>query len=1136
MPAETTVQLRGSASQCGGRGNPTVSTELQERALQAYPAADRAPRATLRTSMVLAAFTLVLAALASFILGLYVFVYLPLAHDLATSQLRIVSEQVEGRLRTLINRLEAIARLNHDWGREGLIDLGNPTRFNELYRPIIERGPQLSSVVVANESGRELLLRHEVDGSWTNRLTDPAMQGKRARFLRWSSDGRLLGEETRDFDYDARQRPWFMGGMALVDENDIHWSEPYVFRSSLEPGLSVVVSWRAGGGERYAMTTDIRLIDLSRFTRDIVAGKTGFVTVFTGDGRVIGVPHDMRFAQEDAIKAAVLRPAGDIGVAPLTMAVDLWRRAGGHEGDAIRFDLGSTTWLATFKPMRFGTQTFWVATMAPEADFSAATTTQAALIALLVLATLVPAWFAATGLARRFTRPLESLTDESQRIGRLELADPVVVHAPWRELDALARAQEGMRVELLGATSRLADANDRLEARVRERTQQLAEAKDKAEAASRAKADFLANMSHEIRTPMNAIIGMTDLALRTHAVDKQRGYLSKVKVAAGSLLAIINDILDFSKIEAGKLDMESREFRLDEVLEKLTAVVGLRAQEKGLELLLNTADDVPPVLIGDSLRLEQVLVNLCSNAIKFTASGEIVVVTVKTLVTANGRATLRFSVRDTGIGMTEQQAAGLFQPFNQLDASTTRQYGGTGLGLAICKRLVGLMGGEIGVKSQPGKGSDFHFTADFGVAAPSHVTRPVAPPNLCALRILVIDDSQNSREIMHGLLVSLGYQPALASSARAGLAELQHPSTGVPYDLVLLDWKMPDMDGFAVVEALRASQALPHLPRIVMVTAYGDDALMHRAAAERLDGCIAKPVSASALLDAIVSAFGAAAEDEGRRIVGPVAPHAAPASLNGRRVLLVEDNEFNQIVASELLGEIAGMRVTIARNGQEAVDYVRAEPFDAVLMDVQMPVMDGYQATALIRRHPRFASLPIIAMTANAMAGDREKSLAVGMNDHVTKPFEPTQLFAVLSSWMPLEKNDSGSPSVAGGATIVKAISFELGLQRCLGRTDLYLKLLERFMSTHSGDTAEIATALNAGELDKAACVVHNVVSTAGTIGAEGLSEAARGLQLAIEAGEAKRWPELIDVFAHHHAMVSMQLRAYLAERPATSR
>jgi CheY-like chemotaxis protein/HPt (histidine-containing phosphotransfer) domain-containing protein len=439
------------------------------------------------------------------------------------------------------------------------------------------------------------------------------------------------------------------------------------------------------------------------------------------------------------------------------------------------------------------------------------------------------------------------------------------------------------------------------------------------------------------------------------------------------------------------------------------------------------------------------------------------------------------------------------------------------------------MGGEIGVKSQPGKGSDFHFTANFGVAAPGPaVRRPMAPPKLSALRILVIDDSQNSREIMHGLLVSLGYQPALASSARAGLAELQRPSTGVPYDLVLLDWKMPDMDGFAVVEALRASQALPHLPRIVMVTAYGDDALIHRAAAERLDGCIAKPVSASALLDAIVSAFGAAAEDDGRRSGGAVAPLAAPASLKGRRVLLVEDNEFNQIVASELLGDVAGMRVTIARNGQEAVDCILAEPFDAVLMDVQMPVMDGYTATRLIREWEReqgTPARPILALTAHALAEDEEKSLAVGMNDHVTKPFEPTQLFAALSNWMPPEKTGSGD-----------AISFDLGLQRCLGRTDLYVKLLERFVSTHSGDPSEIAAALDADEPDRAAGLVHNVISTAGTIGAEGLSEAARELQLAIDEGEATRWPELLDVFAHHHAVVSLQLRAYLAERPATSR
>ena len=1082
------------------------------------------PRATLRRSMVVAAFALVLAALASFILGLYVFVYVPLAHDLATARLRIVSEQVEGRLRTLVDRVEAIARLNRDWGRLGVIDLGDAARFNSVYRPIIERGPQISSVVMAHESGRELLLMHSADGRWVNRLTDPVTQGRRARFLTWSSDGRLQSDETRELDYDARQRPWFKSGMALADEKDIHWSDPYVFRSSMEPGLSVVVSWRGAGGERYAMTTDITLIDLSHFTGDIIAGKTGFVTVFTADDRVIGMPHDARFAQDEGIRAAVLRPVGEIGVAPLAAAVDYWQRGGRHVGEPIRFDLERTTWLATFKPTHFGTQTFWVATMAPEADFATATSTQVAVLAALVLATLVAAWFAATGLARRFSQPLEALADESQRIGRLELAKPVAVKATWRELDALARAQESMRVELLRATRRLADANERLEARVNERTRQLAEARDKAEAASRAKAEFLANMSHEIRTPMNAIIGMTDLALRTDSADMQRSYLGKAKTAATSLLGVINDILDFSKIEAGKLDMEAREFRLDEVLDKLTAVVGLRAQEKGLELLVDTADDVPPVLIGDALRLEQVLVNLCSNAIKFTASGEIVVVAVKTLISADGRAALRFSVRDTGIGMTEEQLAGLFQPFNQLDASMTRQYGGTGLGLAICKRLVGLMGGEIGVSSQPGKGSDFHFTTSFGIATAAPAPRPVSPPGLRSLRVLVIDDSQTSREILQGLLTGLGYQPAMASSARAGLAELQRAAAAEPYDLVLIDWKMPDLDGFAFVDELRAAKALPHPPRIVMVTAYGDDALMRRAVAERLDGCVAKPVSASTLMDAIASAFGAPAPGEARRAADLAAGQAAPLNLKGRRVLLAEDNEFNQIVAGELLSDVAGMQVSIAHNGQEAVDRVCTESFDVVLMDVQMPVMDGYQATALIRQQPRHAALPIIAMTAHAMAGDREKSLAVGMNDHVTKPFEPGQLFAVLSNWVTAQ---ASRPLAAG-----ESVSFELGIQRCHGRRELYLRIVDRFVSTHGDDPAKIVAAIDAGEWGKAADIVHNVVSMAGTIGAQGLSEAARALQVAINMAEVEQWDTLLEAFAGQHASVMLQLRSYLTERP----
>jgi CheY-like chemotaxis protein len=397
-------------------------------------------------------------------------------------------------------------------------------------------------------------------------------------------------------------------------------------------------------------------------------------------------------------------------------------------------------------------------------------------------------------------------------------------------------------------------------------------------------------------------------------------------------------------------------------------------------LLLNTADDVPPALVGDPLRLEQVLINLCSNAVKFTADGEIVVVTVRAVLTQQEGVVLRFSVRDTGVGMTEQQVAGLFQPFNQLDASTTRQYGGTGLGLAICRQLVTLMGGEIGVRSAPGKGSDFFFTARFGLHETAAAPPPAPGPALSRIRILVVDDSATSREIFLDMLGGMGWQPSAAMSGPDGLAELERAAAaGRRYDLVLIDWKMPGCDGFELAQRIRRSPTLQPPPRMVLVTAYGDERLGRRAVEERLDGCLAKPVSASSLLDAIVTAFGAQAASAAAAEAASQA--AAPALLRGRRVLLVEDNEYNQIVAGELLSAVAGMQVTLATQGQEAVDRIRAERFDVVLMDVQMPVMDGYQATALVRQDPALARLPIVAMTAHAMAGDREKCLSVGMND-----------------------------------------------------------------------------------------------------------------------------------------------------------
>ncbi|HKW82173.1 MAG TPA: ATP-binding protein [Burkholderiaceae bacterium] len=429
----------------------------------------------------------------------------------------------------------------------------------------------------------------------------------------------------------------------------------------------------------------------------------------------------------------------------------------------------------------------------------------------------------------------------------------------WDEAVTLRDAQ-GRVVRMVGvsfditerrlAQQSLERSNAELELRVRERTAEL-------EAATRAKSEFLANMSHEIRTPMNAILGMNELALRTPLDAKQRDYLSKVKAAANSLLAIINDILDFSKVEAGKLEMESREFVLQDVLDRVTAVVGLKAQEKGLDFLLSTASDLPAVLVGDPLRLEQVLINLCSNAVKFTSDGEIVVVTVASLVAASERVTLRFSVRDTGVGIDEAQLGRLFRPFDQLDASTTRKFGGTGLGLAICRQLVTMMGGEIGVTSKLGKGSTFFFTAVFGVAAGSQsVPAELPSPGTRDLRILVVDDSADSCQIFMDLLQGMGYRPVIARTAWAGLAELES-ADAQPYDLVLLDWKMPGTDGFDLVELIRRSSRMTRIPRMIMVTAYGDEALARRAATRGLDGCLSKPVSPSALLDAIMSIFGA---------------------------------------------------------------------------------------------------------------------------------------------------------------------------------------------------------------------------------------------------------------------------------------
>ncbi|HEU4418735.1 MAG TPA: response regulator, partial [Planctomycetota bacterium] len=497
--------------------------------------------------------------------------------------------------------------------------------------------------------------------------------------------------------------------------------------------------------------------------------------------------------------------------------------------------------------------------------------------------------------------------------------------------------------------------------RRREQEDALKQAKAKAEEATEMKSMFLANMSHEIRTPMNAIIGLSHLALKTPLNTKQRDYVSKVHNAGTSLLAIINDILDFSKIEAGRLDLETTGFELDEVISSVTTLTAQKAHEKGLEFLAHTAPDVPEHLLGDPLRLGQILTNFVNNAVKFTERGEIRL-EIAMVERTGQKVQLQLSVRDTGIGMTREQAAKLFQPFTQADMSTTRKHGGTGLGLTICRRLVELMGGRIWLDSEPGVGSTFHFTVWLGVGDAKGLGR-IVPERLATLRMLVVDDNPTAREILQEPLSSIGSRvDAVASGMEAITAIKQHDAVD-PYDVVFMDWRMPGMDGLQASRHIKSDETLRHPPAVVLVTAFGREEVREEAERLQLDGFLVKPVTKSMIVDTLVSLFGHGDDD------APATAEHKEVRLRGARILLVEDNEINQQIAVELL-EGAGAAVVVAGNGRKAVELlsngVQPPPFDVVLMDLQMPEMDGFQATKRLRSDPRSSALPIIAMTAHA--------------------------------------------------------------------------------------------------------------------------------------------------------------------------
>jgi signal transduction histidine kinase/DNA-binding response OmpR family regulator len=639
----------------------------------------------------------------------------------------------------------------------------------------------------------------------------------------------------------------------------------------------------------------------------------------------------------------------------------------------------------------------------------------------------------------------------------------------------------------------------------------LQETMEAVDAANRAKGEFLANMSHEIRTPMNAVIGLNQLMMNTEQSQKQKDYTFKISLAAQNLLGIINDILDFSKIEAGKLDVEFIPFNLDDVLDHLSNIVNVKASNKDLEIIIKKYKDVPVNIVGDPLRLGQVLLNLANNALKFTEKGEIII-SIRLKEQVDDSVVLAFSIKDTGIGMTEEQVNKLFKPFTQADASTTRKYGGTGLGLTISKNLIEMMGGQIDIQSEYGKGSTFSFTIQARLHDSVKAVYALPDAQLDGLKVMIVDDNENARIVLADYLETFSFDVTTTVSGEEALGKLVDniSKNEPPYQLILMDWKLGGINGLEACGEILKSNLIPVKPKLILVTAYGNEYVIKEAEDMELDGTLFKPVSQSMLFDMIMNIFGTAERETGVEEV-TVEHEDRFKGLLGTQVLVVEDNAINQQVAREFL-ENKGVVVDIADDGKQAIEKLRGreDVYDVVLMDVQMPFMDGYETTHIIREELNIQNLPIIAMTADAMKGVDQECLEAGMNDYISKPLDIVKLYDKLKYWIDTEAIDSrhvhdmhmeeNSETVAFPQ--LECLNVDLALRRLGGNSSLLKKLIFEFIEGYSDKISQIQAMVEAGKSEEVYRLAHAISGISGNLDAKEVYETASKLADASKRGD----------------------------------